>query len=67
MKDAESGAEVWVDTSSRRTRETYNKWWVDSSQKSVDMFNKSRVDTVSISTDEDFVPALLNLFKRRGN
>ena len=31
-----------------------------------DAFNKSNVDNISISTDEDFVKSLLLLFKKRG-
>jgi len=30
-----------------------------------DAFVHSHVDSVSVRTDEDFVPALLSLFKRR--
>ncbi|MGL4293434.1 MAG: DUF58 domain-containing protein [Bacteroidales bacterium] len=67
MKDAESGNEIWVDTSSRKTRERYAAWWRENQQKAVDSFNKSRVDTVSIATDQDFVPALLGMFKKRGS
>ena len=29
-------------------------------------FNKSNVDNISIATDEDFVKALMMLFKQRG-
>lgn len=67
MKDAESGEEMWIDTSSKKTRERYAAWWKENQQKAVDSFNKSRVDTVSIATNEDFVPALLNMFKKRGS
>lgn len=67
MKDAESGEEIWVDTSSKKTRDAYASWWKETQQKSMDAFNKSRVDTVSIATNDDFVPALLNMFKKRGS
>ncbi len=67
MKDAESGHEMWVDTSSRKTRERYSLWWAENQRRALDSFNKSRVDAVSIATNEDFVPALLGMFKKRGN
>lgn len=67
MKDAETGEEVWIDASSKKTRERYASWWKTNQQKAVDSFNKSRVDTVSIATNEDFVPALMGMFKKRGS
>jgi Uncharacterized conserved protein (some members contain a von Willebrand factor type A (vWA) domain) len=66
MKDAESGNEIWVDASSKKTRQCYADWWRSNQQKATDSFNKSRVDMVSIATNQDFVPALLGLFKKRG-
>lgn len=65
VRDAETGQERWVDTSSRRVREAYAEWWTRIQQQMQDAFLRSRVDSVSIRTDEDFVPALLSLFKRR--
>jgi uncharacterized protein (DUF58 family) len=67
VKDAESGKEMWVDTSSRKVRERYAAWWAQTQQHAVEAFNKSRVDAVTIATDEDFVPAMMNMFKQRGN
>ena len=32
----------------------------------IDRFNRSRVEFSSIATDEDFVKALMALFKKRG-
>ena len=65
VRDAETGAERWVDTSSRRVRQAYADWWAKTQEQMQDAFLHSRVDSVSIRTDEDFVPALLSLFKRR--
>lgn len=65
VRDAETGQERWVDTSSRRVREAYAEWWTRTQQQMQDAFLRSRVDSISIRTDEDFVPALLSLFKRR--
>jgi uncharacterized protein (DUF58 family) len=67
VKDAESGKEMWVDTSSRKVRERYAAWWAQTQQHAVEAFNKSRVDAVTIATDEDFVPAMMNMFKQRGS
>ncbi len=65
FKDAETGAEKWVDTSSSKVRETYKKWWLESQGKMNDAFNKCKVDSVSISTREDYVKALIGLFSKR--
>ena len=65
FRDAERGNEVWVDTSSRRVRDNYASWWSERQKQMDDSLKKSRVDMASIATDEDFVIALMNLFKRR--
>lgn len=65
LRDAERGTDVWVDASSRRVRERYAAWWNERQQYTEEALRKSRVDMASIATDEDFVVALMNLFKRR--
>lgn len=63
--DAENGVERWVDTSSSKVRVAYANWWEKMQEQMRDAFLHSQVDNVSISTEEDFVPALLSLFKKR--
>jgi uncharacterized protein (DUF58 family) len=63
--DAETGASQWVDTSSRQVRESYNKWSVGVYNAAKTIFNKYKVDSVSISTDQDYVKGLISLFKGR--
>jgi uncharacterized protein (DUF58 family) len=65
IQDAETGAVRWVDTSSRRIRQTYKDWWQKQQQNMQTSFNRSKVDSVSVRTDEDYVKALLALFKKR--
>lgn len=65
LHDAERGGDVWVDTSSRRVRENYATWWNERQAQMDESLKKSRVDITSVATDEDFVVALMNLFKRR--
>jgi uncharacterized protein (DUF58 family) len=64
--DAETGFEQYVDTSSKRVREAYRRYWLNRQQQLSETFAKSNVDSISIATDEDFVKSLLGLFKRRG-
>ncbi len=63
--DAETGYEQYVDTSSKRLRDSYRKYWMNRQSHLQETFNKSNVDNVSIATNEDFVKALLMLFKQR--
>ena len=63
--DAETGFEQYIDTSSKRLRESYRKYWMDRQTQLMETFNKSNVDNVSVATNEDFVKSLLMLFKQR--
>ena len=64
--DAETGHEQYVDTSSKKLRQTYSRYWQNRQNELLETFTKSNVDSVSIATNEDFVKALLGLFKKRG-
>ncbi len=63
--DAETGFEQYVDTGSKRVRDAYKKYWMSRQSQLMETFNKSQVDNVSIATNEDFVKALMLLFKQR--
>ena len=65
IKDAETGHEQWIDTSSGAVRKMHHNWWVDRQTELNDIFTKSNVDSVSVRTDQDYVKALLNLFAKR--
>lgn len=65
VRDAETGIERWVDTSSRSVRDAYASWWNQMQEKMQEALLHSQVDSVSVSADEDFVPKLLTLFKKR--
>ncbi|MBQ4367121.1 MAG: DUF58 domain-containing protein [Muribaculaceae bacterium] len=66
VRDAERGTERWVDTSSRRVRQAYDKWWYERQQQMTETVQRCQVDLVSVATDEDYVKALMGLFKKRG-
>ncbi|HSG68285.1 MAG TPA: DUF58 domain-containing protein [Bacteroidales bacterium] len=61
----ESGKYQWVDTSSRKAREGYNEWWQMHEKYLRNLFRKTSIDSVSISTEEDYVKPLVGLFKLR--
>jgi uncharacterized protein (DUF58 family) len=66
VRDAETGHEMIIDTSSKKLRRAHTQYWMDRQQALTNTFNKSNVDHVSIATSDDFVKQLLLLFKMRG-
>lgn len=65
VRDAETGHEQYVDTSSRRLREAHHRYWMSREAKLQEIFNKSNVDNISVATHEDYVKSLLALFAKR--
>jgi uncharacterized protein (DUF58 family) len=65
VRDAETGHEQYVDTSSRRLREAHHRYWMSREVKLQEIFNKSNVDNISVATHEDYVKSLLTLFAKR--
>jgi len=65
VKDAETGKEQWIDSSSKAVRKAHHDWWVDKQLQLSEMFTRSIVDIVSVRTDQDYVKALMNLFAKR--
>ncbi len=65
VRDAETGAERWIDTSSKALRNYHHQWWLRKREALMDVFTKSGVDNVSVRTDQDYVKALMGLFAKR--
>ncbi len=65
IKDAETGHERWIDSSSARVRMAYKEWWEKRQATMNDTFKKCHVDSVSIRTEDDYVKALIALFDKR--
>ena len=65
VKDAETGAERQIDTSSKAVRKVYSQWWINQQNSLNESFKKSNIDSVSISTNQDYVKALMGLFNLR--
>lgn len=65
LTDAETGQEMYVDTSSSRVRETHRKWFDENTARIQDCLTRSSVDSVSVRTDQDYVKALMGLFAKR--
>ncbi len=65
VKDSETLKDAWIDTSSKRVRQAYMRWFSDMSESASRLFLKYKVDNVSIATDEDYVKGLMTFFHKR--
>lgn len=65
MKDMETGSDKWLDTGSKRVRAAWDRAWYDRQQWLSMTAARCGVDMVSVRTTEDYVSALLSLFRRR--
>ena len=65
VKDAESGAAAWINTSSRKMREEYARWWAAAKDSSGKVLNRYKVDNVDIAVNEDYAKALMGFFRKR--
>ena len=61
--DAETGNDIWVDTAIRSVCDAYAKAWRTNQEQIEQLFTRTGVNQVSVRTDEDYVKALMHLFK----
>ena len=64
VRDPETGARVWADTGLASVRNAYGQAWRDQQEALETMYTKTGMNHVSIRTDEDYVKALMRLFKQ---
>ena len=64
FKDAETGQATWIDTSVTAVRLAYEQNWRNNQEQLKTLFTKTGTNTVSVRTDEDYVKALMKLFKQ---
>lgn len=65
VTDAETGKSIWLDSSLKRVRETYNNWFKQNLQNHQKIFLQSKADFLSLDTEEKYSLALMGLFKKR--
>ena len=63
--DAETGHEMYIDTSDRRLRNAHRSYWEHRQKVLDEVFSRSNVDNVSIATNQDYVKSLMSLFALR--
>ncbi|APX99045.1 DUF58 domain-containing protein [Lacinutrix venerupis] len=65
MQDGESGEMMLVNTSSKKVRQNYSKFYNEKVEYYKDSFAKSGAGTIDCRVDESYVKKLLGYFKRR--
>lgn len=65
VRDAETGHELYIDTSSKKLRLAHTRYWMEHQSELSHAFAKGRIDWISIATNEDFVKSMMMLFRQR--
>lgn len=65
VKDAETGKEIWLDSSRKKIRQYYKKSWLEARGKLEEFLKKNGIDFISLRTDRDYVIPMMNFFKSR--
>ncbi len=63
IKDSETGRGAWVNTSSSRTRESYERWQAGLDEKEQALLKRYNISYVDVSTQGDYVKSLMGLFR----
>ena len=64
--DPETGETKLLDSSNSSFRKNYTNYFEEHNKRFIELFRKNKLDTLSISTSDDYVKLLLLFFKRRG-
>lgn len=65
LRDAETGEEVLVDTSSKKVRSEYQKKRKIHKAKLRDHFLRMKIDTIELETNASYIRPLMSFFRRR--
>jgi uncharacterized protein (DUF58 family) len=65
MEDEETGEEKWIDTSSKRVRQEYEKEFFGLTDHCIAAFKKAGSDLLHVRTDDDYVKILRRFFISR--
>ena len=65
VRDAETGRDRWINTSSATVRRNYEAWNREAAENMLTTLRHYRIDTVTIGTGEDYVKQLIAFFKNR--
>lgn len=65
LKDAETGDEVLVDTSSKKVRQEYQTKRIAHKKRLRDHFLRMKIDTIELETNASYIKPLMSFFRRR--
>lgn len=65
VADAETGEQIWVDTTSTRLRRQYAQTFEAHLADTQNIFRRAGADFLSLSTDQPYIKPLLQFFSRR--
>ncbi len=65
IQDLETGQKRIVDTSNAQFKKDYTIWWKRQDDVLREIFRRTGTDNIKLFTDQDYVPVLMELFKRR--
>lgn len=65
FRDAESGRERLVDTSSKKVREAYRNRVEERKKFLKEYFMKNKLDSIDVYTNQSYIQPLINFFQRR--
>jgi uncharacterized protein (DUF58 family) len=65
VNDAETGRKLWINSSSKKVRESYNLSFRKNADYFKNSFSKNGAGAIALSTDDEYVKTLLNYFKNR--
>ena len=65
VNDAETGLKLWINSSSKKVRESYNLSYRKNADYFKNTFSKNGAGAIALSTNDEYVKTLLNYFKNR--
>ena len=65
VNDAETGRKLWINSSSKKVRESYSLSYRKNADYFKNTFSKNGAGAIALSTNDEYVKTLLNYFKNR--
>jgi uncharacterized protein (DUF58 family) len=67
LRDAETGAMRWIDTSDAKLRREFERFWQERRAARRSLFVKSRVDAIAIRVDRPYIKPIVDFFQTRAS
>lgn len=67
LRDAETGAMRWIDSSDPKLRREFERFWQERRTARRSLFVKSRVDAIAIRVDRPYIKPIVDFFQTRAS